>query len=96
MSMDTRGTRYSRKPQGNPATPDRHVDASRPQDGGALLTTRVHTHDLIDQQGGGRDAAATNKKAPIDKKKKDVKKEGNFKYIFYFMKSVSVALVKKK
>ena len=88
MSMDTRGTRYSRNMLGNPATPDRPVDASRPQDGGAPLTTRVHVHDLIVQQGGGRGAAAaaTNKKAPIDKKKKDVKKEGNFKYIFILWK----------
>ena len=149
MSMDTRGTRYSRNMLGNPATPDRPVDASRPQDGGAPSTTRVHVHDLIVQQGGGRGAAAaatnrgnyiinvdtrgtrksrnmqgsatpdrtvgasrpqdggaplttrvdvndlilqqvvergaaaTNRMTPIDKKKKDVKKQGEF-YLFIF------------
>ena len=82
INVDTCGTRYSRNMQGNPATPDRPVGASRPQDGGAPLTTRVNVNDLIVQQVVERGAAATNRMAPIDKKKKDVKKQGNFKYIF--------------
>ena len=62
------------------ATPDCTAGAS-PQDGGALSTSCVDVNDLILQQvvGGG---AATNRMSPIDKKKKDVKKQGDFKYIF--------------
>ena len=49
--------------QGNPATPDCPVAASRPQDGGAPLTTCVNVNDLIVQQGGERGAAAAGLRA---------------------------------
>ena len=63
INVDTCGTRYSRNMQGNPATPDCPVAASRPQDGGAQLTTCVNVNDLIVQQGGERGAAAAGLRA---------------------------------